>query len=139
LGRNVTFYDAANIDFGDNVYIAIGCVFLGVDKIVVENEVLFGPYVVISSGNHTKEKGSYRYGAAQNAPIRIGFGSWIGAHATILGGAVIGKGCLIGSNAAVVRGVIPDNAFAAGVPAVVKKIDDSGVVASVLAMDIQRS
>lgn len=136
LGRNITFYNASSINFGSDVYIALGGVFLALGEIFIEDEVMFGPYVVVSAANHTKRNGSYRYAPVNNPPIKIGFGSWIGAHATILGGAVIGKGCLIGSNAAVVRGVIPDNAFAAGVPAVVKKIDDSGSVAPVLVMDI---
>jgi len=123
LGRNITFYNTSSIDIGANVYVALGCVFLGVGEIHISDEVLFGPYVVLSSGNHTKHQGSYRYGLGEEVPITIGSGSWIGAHSTILGGATIGKGCVIGSNAAVTRGVIPDNAFAAGVPAIVKKID----------------
>ena len=120
LGRNITFYNASCIHLGSNVYIAIGCVFLALGEIIVEDEALFGPYVVVSATNHTKEHGSYRFGDVEMPPIKIGFGSWIGAHTTIMGGAVIGRGCMIGSNAAVTRGVIPDDCFAAGVPAVVK-------------------
>ncbi len=117
LGRNITFYNASLIHFGENVYAAVGCVFLALADVIVENEVLFGPYVVISSANHTKFHGSYRFGPTENTPIRIGSGSWIGAHSTVLAGAIIGKGCVIGSNAAVTRGTIPDDCFAAGVPA----------------------
>jgi acetyltransferase-like isoleucine patch superfamily enzyme len=84
---------------------------------------MFGPYVVVTSGKHTKINGSYRFGPEESAPITIGSGSWIGSHTTITCGASIGKSCVIGCNAAVTRGSIPDNALAVGVPAVVKRID----------------
>jgi acetyltransferase-like isoleucine patch superfamily enzyme len=123
LGRNITFYNASSIHFGANVYVALGGVFLALGDITIGDEVIFGPYVVLSATNHTKYQGSYRYGPVTTPPIEIGFGTWVGAHATILGGATIGRGCVIGSNAAVARGIIPDNAFAAGVPAIVKRVD----------------
>lgn len=122
LGRNITFYNASLIEFGRDVYVAIGCVFLANDKIQVGNEVLFGPSVVIATGGHTKDQGSFRFGLSKTAPITIGAGSWIGANTTLTRGAHIGKGCVIGCNAAVTRGKIPDDSFAAGVPAVVKKV-----------------
>lgn len=123
LGRNITFYQSSMMTIGANVYIAVGNVFLCVDKVTIGDEVLFGPYVVLSSGNHTRDHGSYRFSTGEKAPIEIGSGTWIGAHATVLAGAKIGKGCVVGSNAAVIRGSIPDNSFAAGVPAVVKRTD----------------
>lgn len=123
LGRNITFYNASSIKLGSYVYAAIGCVFLAEGAIIVGDEVLFGPYVVLSAANHTKVHDSYRFGPVETPPIRIGSGTWIGAHTTILGGANIGKGCVIGSNAAVTQGTIPDNTFAAGVPALVRKTD----------------
>lgn len=117
LGRNVTFYDASSIHLGKNVYIAYGGIFLGDGEIVIEDEVIFGPYVVVAAANHTRRNGSFRYGEAKLLPIRIGAGTWVGAHSTITGGAQIGKGCLIGSNAAVTSGFIPDGHLAGGVPA----------------------
>lgn len=123
LGRNITFYDSSKIHIGKDVYIAVGCVFLAPGEIKIEDEVLFGPYVVVSSGNHEKQNGSYRFSPGTSSPIRIGFGSWIGANSSILAGAIIGKGCVIGSNAAVTRGTIPDDSFAAGVPARVVRQD----------------
>lgn len=123
LGRNITFYNASQIHFGKNDYVALGCVFLALGDVIVEDEVMFAPYVVVSPTNHTKYMGSYRFGPVNNEPIRIGSGSWIGANSSILAGAIIGKGCVIGSNAAVTRGSISDNSFAAGVPARVIRQD----------------
>lgn len=62
LGRNVSFYNPSNIVFGSNIYIAYGCWFSAGDRIEVEDEVLFDPYVCVASSNHTRLGGSYRYG-----------------------------------------------------------------------------
>jgi maltose O-acetyltransferase len=123
INRNVTFYNASSIRIGKNVYVAMGCVFLAMGDIEIGDEVMFGPYVVVTAGKHTKADASYRFAPEERAPIKIGSGTWVGAHTTIAGGALIGSGCVIGCNAAVTRGIIPDNALAVGVPAVVKRIE----------------
>lgn len=125
MNRNTQFLNASSINIGKNVYIGAGCIFLAMGEIRIGDEVMFGPYVVVTSAKHTKVNGSYRYGPEEKASITIGSGTWIGAHTTITGGATVGCGCVIGCNAAVTRGIIPDNAFAAGVPAVVKVIEDA--------------
>lgn len=122
LGRNVVFYNPSQIHLGKHVYLAYGCVLLAIDEISLGDEVMLGPYVVISSGNHQRLAGSYRFGEAETLPIEIGAGTWVGAQVTVMPGASIGHGSLIASNAAVTRGVYPPNAFIAGVPAQVKKI-----------------
>jgi len=123
INRNIEFLNASSISIGNNVYIAVGCVFLAIGDIDIGDEVMFGPYVVVTSGSHTKVHSSYRFGPEEKAPVKIGSGTWIGANTTITAGATIGVGCVIGCNAAVTRGTIPDNAFAAGVPATVKKTE----------------
>ncbi|HEX2300579.1 MAG TPA: acyltransferase, partial [Pseudonocardiaceae bacterium] len=49
-------------------------------------------------------------------PVRIGPGSWVGTKATVLRGAQVGRGCVVGANA-VVRGSVPDYSVAVGSPA----------------------
>jgi maltose O-acetyltransferase len=122
LGRGVVFYNPSCIHLGKNVYIAYGSVLLAIGEIVLGDEVMLAPYVVISAANHQRRMNSYRFGESEILPISIGAGSWIGAHTTILPGAQIGAGSLIAGNAAVTRGVYPPNALIAGVPAQVKKI-----------------
>ncbi len=116
IGRNVTFYNPSKITIGDNVYIAFGCWFNGSGGIVIENEVLFGPYGVIVTSNHTLSEKSYRFGTPVKAPISIGKGSWIAAHVTILAGTKIGEGALIAANS-VVSKVVEDLTIMGGVPA----------------------
>lgn len=124
LGRKTTFYNPELINIGSNVYIAFGCWILAAGVVELEDEVMFGPYCVVSAGNHTRVNGSFRFGPAETLPIRIGRGSWIGANSTVLGGCEIGSGCLIGSNSSVPRGIIPDNSLVVGVPGKVKKLLD---------------
>ena len=128
INRNIEFLNASSISIGKNVYIAVGCVFLAIDDIDIGDEVMFGPYVVVTSGKHTKAHGSYRFGPEEKEPVKIGSGTWIGANTTVAAGATIGIGCVIGCNAAVTRGTIPDNAFAAGVPATVKKTEKDSLI-----------
>lgn len=50
------------------------------------------------------------------SPVRIGPGSWVGTKVSVLRGAWVGRGCVLGANA-VVRGSVPDYAVAVGSPA----------------------
>jgi maltose O-acetyltransferase len=124
LGRNIAFYNPSSISLGSNVYVAYGCVILCIGQVFIDDEVMLGPYVVISAGNHSRQDASYRYGHASESSVSIGRGTWIGSHVSILGGSYIGKGCLIASQACVTKGALPDNSFIAGIPAVVKKYLD---------------
>ena len=125
LGRNIIIYSPGNLHLGSDVYMAYGCVLISTGQIYIGEEVLLGPYVVLAAGNHTRLNGSYRFGPVMTEPIQIGSGAWVGAHCTVLSGACIGPGCVLGSNAAVIRGEYPANSFLAGVPAkVLKKLND---------------
>lgn len=49
------------------------------------------------------------------APVKIGKGVWIGAHATILSGVTVGDNAIIAAGAVVTKDV-PSNAVVGGVP-----------------------
>lgn len=56
---------------------------------------------------------------------RIGTGTLIGNHATLLDGAEIGAGCVVAAGALVRPGaVVPDGSFVVGVPGVVRPLTD---------------
>jgi acetyltransferase-like isoleucine patch superfamily enzyme len=116
LGRNLTFYDPSNIVIGDDVYIAYGCWFNGSGEITIENEVLFGPYCVVVSSNHSLLNESYRYGPPIFKPIFIKKGAWVGAHVTVLAGTTIEQGALVAANS-VVSKVVSKLSIVGGVPA----------------------
>lgn len=120
IGRNIFIHNPKNLHLGSHVFMAYGACLLGNAEIFLGDEVMLGPYCVISSGNHTRQDGSFRYGPPDARPIRVGNGSWIGAHATLTAGVTIGEGSVIAAGAVVTRD-IPSNVVAGGVPAKVIK------------------
>jgi acetyltransferase-like isoleucine patch superfamily enzyme len=126
IGRQVSFYNPEKIHIGKNVYIAQGCRIIADDPIYIEDEVMLGPYCVITSANHTRKMGSFRQGEPRPAPVRIGRGSWLAAHVTVTAGTLIGEGVLVAAGAVTV-GEIPGNVMVGGIPARVIKeyVDES--------------
>jgi acetyltransferase-like isoleucine patch superfamily enzyme len=116
MGRDVTLLAPNRLVVGDHVYLAKGTWLNAFGGVTIADEVITGPYVVIASSNHGFKNHSVRFGGTHPAPITIGRGTWVGAHAVITAGVCVGAGNLIGANAVVVSDT-PDNVFVAGVPA----------------------
>lgn len=91
-------------------------------QIEIGDNVLIGPHVYICDFDHeTATNGSSAIGSTMNCkPVQIASNVWIGAHAVILKGVIIGEGAVIASGA-VVRQDIPPMTIAAGVPARIVK------------------
>lgn len=115
LAKGVTFLNSSGIEIGNNVYIATGCWIDGMGGLVIEDEVKISPFVVITTTSHCFKDNSVRFGGSLRRAAKIKKGSWIASHVVITG-AVIGSGTIVGANAVVSRD-IPDNVFAAGIPA----------------------
>lgn len=126
LGRNLTFYNPSKIQIGKDVYIAQGGWFMAGTDIIVGDQVLFGPYCVVVSSNHSLSGKSYRYGEAVNRPITIGFGTWIASHVTIAAGAEIGEGVLVAANSVVSKSIM-SGVVCGGVPAKIISRDQNAV------------
>ena len=116
FGRHVRFLHPEQISIGDHVYIAAGCWVSGSAPLVIEDEVVLGPYVIVTTASHGFSGGSARFGAAERGPVTIGRGSWLAAHVVVAAGVTIGSGNLIGANAVVTRDT-PADVFVGGVPA----------------------
>ncbi|MEP2473675.1 MULTISPECIES: acyltransferase [Rhodobacterales] len=85
--------------------------------IEIGDDVLFGPDVLVTAAGYRFNDGSpVTEQAMDEASVHIGSDVWIGAKAIILPGVTIGNGAIIGAGA-LVRGPIPENAIAVGVPA----------------------
>ena len=125
VGRNVIFHNPKLLTIGAHVLITYGCSIMATDSIVIGDEVMFGPYCVVISGNHTSVNGSYRYGPPFLSPIVIGKGSWIGSHVVITAGSEIGENALIAAGAVVTK-KIPSNVIAGGIPVrIIKEVLES--------------
>lgn len=112
LGQNVMV--ASDVVIGDNVKIQNNVsVYTGV---MIEDDVFLGPSCVftnvINPRSQINRKAEY-----QRTLVRRG--ATIGANATLVCGATIGRYAFIGAGA-VVRGDVPDYALMLGVPAVRK-------------------
>jgi len=112
LGQNV--FVATDVVIGNNVKIQNNVsVYTGV---ILEDDVFCGPSCVFTNVLNPRSQINRRNRYAQTVVRR---GTTIGANATIVCGATIGRYAFIGAGA-VVRGDVPDYALMLGVPAVRK-------------------
>lgn len=107
--RNVSFrVEGGELTIGTSFFNQ-GCSVTCMDKIQIGDDCLFGPNVVVVDHDHeyryTDERRGNHY---RKAPIRIGNNVWIGANVTILRGAQIEDGAVIGAGC-VVRGKVEEN------------------------------
>ncbi|WP_313386845.1 acyltransferase [Chishuiella sp.] len=93
-------------------------------KIIIGDNVIFGPYSVLWTYNHNYDSDNYiPYGPKNEdiiSDIIIEDNVWLGRSVTILGGVKIGEGAIIGANSIVVKD-IPPYSIAVGNPAKVVK------------------
>jgi acetyltransferase-like isoleucine patch superfamily enzyme len=107
--------EGATLMLGDRVTINYGS-FLGAAlEVVVDDDVMIGPYCVIADHDGPA--------VGHARPIYIGPGVWLAARVVIRPGAHIGAGAVI-SAGSVVEGDVPPNAIASGCPARVLRIHD---------------
>ncbi|WGH76981.1 acyltransferase [Tenacibaculum tangerinum] len=120
VGRDVTLLNTFNLTVGDNVYLAKGCWLNAMGGLEIEDEVVFGPYVVISTLQHTFKNKSVKQGGSIAKKVHIKKGSWLAANSSVKCGVTIGKGNLIAANSFIVDDT-EDNKVLGGVPAKVIK------------------
>ncbi len=115
---SVAIHYPGNVRLGDRVVLNRGVVISAPVAITVEAQALVGPYVVINSGDHRYDdpERAIRGQGHRTAPIRLGRGCWVGAHAVVLRGVTIGEGAVVGAGAVVTRD-LPALSIAVGVPA----------------------
>ena len=123
LGRNVTIGRFAriiagggNIEIDDDVFVAEGCVIVALAGIKIGAETMMAEYVTIRDQDHNLTPRPIRTSGFACAPVTIGRDVWLGAKVSVLRGATLGDGAVIGAHA-VVRGDIPAFSVAVGVPA----------------------
>lgn len=121
MGENVNFEPDFRCEFGSNIFIGnnffanFDCVILDCNRIVIGDNVLFGPRVGLYAGNHATHPEDRVAGGCYSKPITIGDNVWVGAGVHIMGGVTIGRNSIIGAGCVVTKD-IPENVIAAGVP-----------------------
>lgn len=112
-----------NIEAGSSIYINNNVtIHTNAARLFIGNHVMIGPYVYITTSNHGYSDWSKPISLQEYTPqnTRIEDDVWIGAHASILPGVILGRGCIIAAGAVVTKSV-PAYAIAGGVPAKVIK------------------
>ena len=90
--------DVRNISVGRNCYVGNHSVLMGSGHIVLGDEVIIAPHVVIISGNHSLQHGSFRHGSADSGVIEIGSGSWVASNSTIQRNSKLPKSSVLSAN-----------------------------------------
>jgi maltose O-acetyltransferase len=116
IANGVQLLNTHEIEIGNDVYLSYYAWLNGLGGLTLEDEVVIGPYVTISTLTHCYKNSSFRFAGAQSAPVKIGRGSWLASHVSVSYGVTIGSGCLVAANSAVTKD-IPDGMIAGGVPA----------------------
>ena len=97
----------AVLSIGQNSFFNSGCIVTAHKKIIIGENVEFGPYVQIYDHDH-KYKNGYSAREFETDDIIIGNNVWIGANSIILRGTVIGDNCVIAAGS-VIKSNIPKN------------------------------
>ena len=105
------------ITIGRNVWVSFavsgGCYIQGGNGLEIGDDTIFAPGVTVVSANHDPADLSKWL---PGPPVEIGKRCWIGAHATILPGVVLGDDVIVGAGAVVTRSFGPGSRIG-GVPA----------------------
>lgn len=129
LGKNVTIYPNAMfwgdgpIVIGDNVDIGKDTVIYaskGAGVTIGNNTVIAAQCYIIDMDHGTSANKLIVEQENTISPVSVGEDVWIAANVTVLKGSNICNGAVIGAKA-LVKGEIPENAIAVGVPAKVLK------------------
>ena len=104
-----------NIEVGENFYANFSCTLLDTNKIIIGDNVMFGPNVQIYTAGHPLKADERIKGLESANPIIIGDNVWIGGGAIVCPGVKIGKNTTIGAGSVVTKN-IPDNVLAFGNP-----------------------
>lgn len=105
-----------HISVGTQFYANHGCTILDGAKVIIGNNCLLAPHVVISTVNHPLDVDLRVKGYEIAKPITIGNNVWLGANVTVLGGVTIGDNVVVGAGAVVTKD-LPSNTVCLGTPA----------------------
>jgi len=126
IGRNVhicrfvefSVTNHAELIIEDGTFIGRGTVISAHRRVSIGANVLVAEYVSIHDNNHnTRDQNlPIRRQGFEAEPMEVGDDCWIGAKATLVKGAGLGRRCVLGAGAVLTQ-KLPDHTVATGVPA----------------------
>lgn len=114
IGTVFNLTEAGTVTIGEHTTIA-GVTFTGAVEVTIGDHVLMSYEVLVSDDGVGLPPAVHR-GDREPVPITVGSNAWIGARATLLPGARIGRDAIVGA-ATVVDFPVPDGTIVAGQPA----------------------
>lgn len=105
-----------NIKAGKGFYANHGCTVLDCAPVVIGDNCLLAPGVVIATAGHPLDPIERASGEEFAKAITIGNDVWLGANATVCPGVTIGDNVVVGAGSVVTRD-LPANTVCAGTPA----------------------
>jgi len=128
-GKNVNVERGAwfgyNLEIGDNSGIGVNAQLYTAGGIVIGDNVMMGPDVVILTQNHRYDDITrpMREQGYERAPVIIEDDVWIGTRVIVLPGVRIGQGSIIAAGAVVTRDIPPFSVVGGNPAKVIKKRD----------------
>ncbi|VTS27299.1 galacturonic acid acetyl transferase [Streptococcus pseudoporcinus] len=96
---------------GKNISLNHGCMIVSREKIVIGDDVQFGPNVFLYDHDHDyKTEGGISSGKYKTSPIIIEKDVWLGAGTIVLRGTKIGAGSVVAAGS-VIKGCFPRNSL----------------------------
>lgn len=128
IAGNITIEPHFNCDYGcnimvgENFYANFGCVILDCADVKFGDNCFIGPQVGIYTASHPLDPAERNSGIETANPIIIGDNCWIGGHATVNPGVVLGNNIVVASGAVVTKS-FSSNVIIGGNPArIIKEI-----------------
>jgi acetyltransferase-like isoleucine patch superfamily enzyme len=133
FGKNIKIRDGvtikypSEIEFGNDVKIEPYCFFVGKGGLKLGNNVLVGAgtKIITSSHNFEDPTQSIREQGLSFTPVEIGDDVWFGFDVKVLGGSVVKKGSIVGTNSLINSKTFEPFSIIAGTPAKLIKYRDS--------------
>jgi maltose O-acetyltransferase len=115
-GLERCWFESPDISVGAGSYVNAGCWFEGAGTILIGENCLLGPEVMILTSHHPIGSGGGISRGTEAREVRIEDGCWIGARAMVMPGVHIGAGAVIAAGAVVSKDCDSGGVYA-GVPA----------------------
>jgi putative colanic acid biosynthesis acetyltransferase WcaF len=98
IRQNVRVLWPWKLSIGDDCWIGEGVWLLNLEQITIEHDACISQEAFLCTGSHVHRDPAFGF---DNAPIHIGAGAWIAARVTVLRGAHVRDGVVVGAGSVV--------------------------------------
>ena len=125
IGRGVIIRSGVNISFpwrfsaGDHVWIGEDVYILSLAPVTLGSHVCLSQQAFLCTGSHAWQMETFDL---KTSPITVEDSVWIAARALIGPGVQLGRGCVVGAGAVVMKSLAPDTLAKASPPVLATKI-----------------